>query len=397
MLFLLFGLLLLDIILIKRNTVFAPWSITLLVWTVELFMYVTVDHGLDSTVGWFELALFLWITSFVSSSYFVASNLPIKNGIVPVKTEYNNKIFKWMFIIAILLVPITVYKTYSYAMANGPTDNVFFNLRYTATQDEEYDAGIFKYVSYIAIVALYAECNSAKINKIKLCILYILSGLLAFSTMAKTTLFVSLIGSFLILIWNRKVKTRILGVLMVLFLGLTVIFSGLRSSSGDTENVDAAKILSVYTLSPIVAFDKEADNTHNHNLGGEKTFRFFYQVANKLGVNVDVDNTVQPFINVPYSTNVYTIFYQYYKDFGFLGIFIFGLINGFIYSFIYSKINIKPAFRIMYAYCAVTLILQFFNEIFWVTFSIVIQVWVLSLLVYYNHERVKSSNNMRLV
>lgn len=375
----------LSLLIVRKQDLYSPWSITILVWLVESFLFISLDHGLYNTTGYFEIGLFLWICSFCGVSY-ITSHLLIKKTIIrPRPSFYNKQNFKCLFTLSIIFVPISAYLTYKYATSGGWSENLFFNLRYASTQDPQ-DKGPLKYISYVALIPLYAECNLPHINKIRITILYILNVVIALMTMAKTTLFVVFIGSALILLWNNKIKAKILLIGFLFFFFITIIFATLRSYSLDTD-INITKTLSVYTLSPIVAFDRDAAKTQDFTYSGEKTLRFFYKVAQGAGANVKVDDTIQPFIDVPYSTNVYTIFYQYFKDFGYFGIIFFGVINGLIYGWIYSKINSSPACRLLYAYCAVSLLLQFFNEIFWVTVSIVIQLIILSFFIYFKYEK----------
>lgn len=389
-------LLLFCLFFVKRKTLYSPWSITLLVWTLEITLYLSLDHGLYATKGFFELALICWLVPFVLSSYFICSILRGKKTIEPIMSNYNPIVFKGMFILTVIFVPISAYLTYQYASTLGLSNNIFFNLRYTANQGD-YDSGILKYISFIALVPLLAQCNAPIINKSRLALIFILNIILSLTTMAKTSLFIAIVGSILILIWNNRIKPRVLIIVFALFLGLTILFSVIRSNTMDYNNADFSQTLSVYTLSPLVAFDQEASMTSDYNYQGIKTLRFFYQLTKSLGFDVEVDNTVQPFVKVPYSTNVYTVFYQYFKDFGYLGIVLFAIIDGFIYGYIYSRINQNPVFKIIYAYCAVSLFLQFFNEIFWVTASIVIQICILSYLIYYHYGKFKNNNNLHLV
>lgn len=385
--FVLFGLL-----TFRRKDLFSPWTITFCVWIVEIACFLTFDHGLYATTGNFEQAVLLWVISFCGSSFIVydmaRGNSPTKHHIAG--ADYNSNAFRIMFWISIICVPITVYLAYKYALANAITDNIFFELRYNTTQSENRKDSILKYTTYIALIPLLAECNAKKINTKRLILLYFLNVVLMFSSMSKISLFTSLISSVFVLVYNKRIKPRVFIYIFIAFIGLTILFSAIRSFYGDIDADRIGAVLSVYTLSPISAFDYVAESV-NQTYDGSYTLRFFYQLAKSLGADVDVRSTIQDFVQIPHSTNVYTVFYQYYKDFGYFGIFIFGLINGSIYGFVYSRIAFNPKLKLFYSYLVVTLFLQFFAELFWTTLSSTIQVFLCSYLVYVrrNKKRIK--------
>ncbi len=368
-----------SLFLVRKKHLYSPWSITLIVWTVLIALFLFLNHGLYPTTGYFETSVLLWVTSFCFSS--LISFLIFKNNSKPKYSNYNQTAFRIMYWIAIICIPLSAYLTYKYVMANALSDNIFFNLRYNATSRTN-DDSILKYTSFIALIPLLAECNTKNINKKKLILLYVLNILLALTSMAKTALFTIIISSIFILIYNKKIKSITFIYVFAFFIFLTILFQGLRSFSGDIDSIEIEKTLSTYVLSPISAFDLAARST-DFTLDGSNTFRFFYKIAELIGFNVEAKDTIQEFVKVPTPTNVYTIFYQYYCDFGNIGIIILGLINGFIYGSVYALINSKPYIKLFYSYLVVTLFLQFFNELFWVVFSSVIQIGLLSYLIYY--------------
>lgn len=381
------SLFILLIITFKKRYLFSPWTITLGVWFVELYLYLVANHGLNESRGYFEFGLILWITSFCIASFISYSLFLQKKSLHNqiIVSQYNKKIFNIMFCLAIVCVPISAYLTYKYVTTHALSDNIFFDLRKNATNEEK-GIELLKYVSYVALVPLLAICNAKVINWKKFIILFSLNIVLALTTMAKTSLFTVIISSIFILVNNKKVKPTVFLYVFGLFIVLTIAFNGIRSFSGDINAVDINSVLYTYILSPIPAFDYMADKI-TITYDGSNTFRFFFALVKSFGADVTVQNTVQDFVLIPTPTNVFTIFWQYYKDFGYFGIFIFGIFNGFIYGYVYSQINLRPSMKLFYSYLVVTLFLQFFNEIFWVTLSIVVQIYILSNLIYLNMNK----------
>jgi oligosaccharide repeat unit polymerase len=354
------------------------------VWIVEITLFITQDHGLYPTQGNFEIAVLMWVVPFSLTSYLAYIGVKSRK---PIQThEYNKAVFNIMFALSVIFVPVALYYTYTFATTNALSDNIFFNLRQYAT-DTHGAPEVLKYISYISLIPLLAECNREHINKKRAILLFCMNILLGLSTMAKTSLFTTIISSVFILVYNGKVSKSVFGYVFVGFIALTVLFSSIRSFSGEIDTSNQADVISVYLLSPVSAFDN-AVNLHEVSYDGSSTFRFFYQVLHSCGFDVDVKGTVQEFILVPLSTNVYTVFYQYYLDFGYFGILLFGVIDGWIYGYVYGKMNETPSLKLFYSYLFVSLCLQFFNEIFWVVFSIVVQIFILSKFIYWGTRKI---------
>lgn len=77
--------------------------------------------------------------------------------------------------------------------------------------------------------------------------------------------------------------------------------------------------------------------------GGGNTLRFFSALAAAAGLVDKPANLVQGFVPVPHLTNLYTIYLQYVKDFGWFGVVLLPLMIGFLYNqlFLWSMSNTK--------------------------------------------------------
>ena len=177
---------------------------------------------------------------------------------------------------------------------------------------------------------------------------------------------------------------KYLGLIIVGFLFLVVLFDHLRSYTG-VSNREQNELLAIYMLSPIVAFDIAANNiVHTY---GTCSLIFFFKILSAIGFNFDLSNPNGGFLNVPYPTNVYTIFYDYFCDFGYLGIFIFAIIDGLLIGYVYKLSFTYNKFKILYAYLFACLALQFFSELLFTRLSLIIQVIIFSLIIYSSKNR----------
>lgn len=369
------------IVTFKKDNLYSPWNVTLLVWIFEIVMYLLIDHNLYPLEGNFEYAILIWVFSFVATSYGVYLIIPSRKPLQ--ESLYNEVTFKLFYYVALFCIPVSFYITYRMANSLVGSSNIFYSLRYLTTQTD-FDIGPLKYVASFGQVLLLVECNNKIINKKRLWVLIGLNIVNALSSMSKTGLFVPIISSLFILIYNKKISSKYIGYAFVAFLGLTLLFSSLRSYDGKAKSSE--ETLTVYTLSPIVAFDQSVKKNKPEE-GGVNTFRFFYQVGASLGMDLQAKNTIQEFINVPYKTNVYTCMMPYYKDFGYWGILFCAIIVGSFYGGIYKLISFSPMLKVFYAYLLTSLFLQFFDETLLVRFSLIVQFFVLSFFIYRDTNR----------
>ena len=124
-----------------------------------------------------------------------------------------------------------------------------------------------------------------------------------------------------------------------------------------------------YMGSPIQALDYYLKNPtlySDNQVFGENTLIAIYGTLKSLGLS---SHELTPFLPVVHfnddKTNVYTIYYYFIKDFGYLSVLIFQLLYGFFYgSFYYSikKRYFTPLKVIVFALFAYPLVISFFQE-----------------------------------
>ena len=107
---------------------------------------------------------------------------------------------------------------------------------------------------------------------------------------------------------------------------------------------------------------------------------FVFQFAEKVAPANLTDTKRKPmvfqdFVPCPVPINVATAMSPYFKDFGYVGVLIFGIIVGFVtgatYKLAQSGQNIM---KMLYAYFLITLALQFFDELLFVGLSSLFQI-----------------------
>lgn len=177
--------------------------------------------------------------------------------------------------------------------------------------------------------------------------------------------------------WLRdgRIKVLYLALFLVCF-SLVFAFAAIvleKGATRDADVLDNARMLAdsfrVYLLGGLVAFDKVV----RESAPGSPpyyTLRFFYAVARSLGWNAEVPSIVLPFSAVPDLTNVYTIYYPYYTDFGTAGLCLLSGVLGAVLTALYRMARTgKPAPAVLYSLAFAFLLLSSSLEGFAVNLS----------------------------
>ncbi|GIM56332.1 hypothetical protein CAPN006_07260 [Capnocytophaga canimorsus] len=146
--------------------------------------------------------------------------------------------------------------------------------------------------------------------------------------------------------------------------------------------INAFDTISGYLLAGMPAFDTLTYYLEEQI--GSYTFRFIYAVANVLGANYQLTHAILPYTYTPVTTNVYTVMFPFYKDFGYIGVGFFSFIYGAIYTFIYRKGGKNAQFFVLlYAMFFPYILLQFMGEFIFTVFSSHLQSVIFLLIPYF--------------
>ncbi len=187
---------------------------------------------------------------------------------------------------------------------------------------------------------------------------------------------VLLTGMFILFLKHRQVKLKTAVVSVVLCLvcfsfGLLYINFGYMDFSNTNHAWDTvAWVVPSYWLGGPVAFERivqdpySVPSTQNIN-------RFFLETANSLGAQFDVPSRHAEFTdvstnNISSDTNVYTIYFSYYKDYGWLGMVGLMLLAGLCVTLLYqSALRMGPVSIVLCAMALVGTIFSFNAEHYW--------------------------------
>lgn len=356
--------------------IFAPFVITPLVWAFVLFCFLVFPHNLYPIGEKFAGNLLVWVISFFLSSL-VAYQKTSMTSEATVQVMPNRKVIDLYVTLTIILMPIVIVVTIWTAFINDPV-NMFRYLRVMNTGVDEKieapDLGILNYFVALAYVTLFFVLLYVK-KKWVVGVIILINILLAFIAMAKI-IFLSVILSSLYVLYVKKiVKVRHIAYGLLLFVAISIALQSLRtaSSQDDVSAVNSFDFFILYMLTQVPAFEYYVTPVSSV-FWGENSFRFFYAIFYALGSDIPPIETILEFVYVPVETNTYTILYPFYKDFGTLGVFLFSIVYGLIYGYLYKKtITGGRMALIIYAILLNYIILQFFAEIIFTNLSMEIQ------------------------
>lgn len=362
-----------------NNSLFAPAFISNVLWGTFVLLYNITNNGLYPLGEKFYIGILLWSILFTFGCWLIQAKQFSASDFIPSKLVLNI-----YFCLVLLLAPIAMIKIYQKA-AEGPTDILFFNLRLLSTNPEDFDfsLGIYGYVYSLAAISLLAEflANKGKIYKnIKIIILIILNVGLSILTVSRTSFFFLVVSIFIIYAFKTKVKLKhfvyVFGGIVFLFVGMTF----LKDSFDDGVNIGDSFFL--YLFSGMAAFETLRPAPEDYDFGAN-VFRIFYAIGKSMGLHTEPVSNILEYVSVPEKTNVYTFLYPFYRDFGYLGIVIFGFLYGLLFQFMYINAHLNKGYYLLfYSYLVSVLLFQFLGDTLVTNLSMSLQYLIFSLFAF---------------
>lgn len=279
----------------------------------------------------------------------------------------------------VLLIVWLIYRIWVIG-STGPSQ-FFLNLRLSSNGIDEYEAlGLVgKFYPLVFAFFIFENLYSQENNKFPRVVLWLWMLLYAVATMGK---FAILTPVFVWLVINGlqgKVKSsQLLKTITVLFFVMLLIHV---VRSGEESEFNLGEMLSIYIYSPIIALGYY--NIDSSMPYGSYVFRFIYAVGNYFGMATKPADVIMPYVNVPWETNVYTVLFPFYHDFGYSGVFLFSAFFGLFFAIIFLLYARFSNLYLMLFSAFVTLIFsQFIVEGFFSVFSMNLQIFLYVLFVY---------------
>lgn len=364
------GLMLAGFLVFRVGDIFAPWSITLLVWLAILLLFQVQGDLLYPLGEQFTTCLLLWVPIFLVASLVTYMLTPRSNihdesetPLMAQRPLFNSALFNFLYFISMVITPLYLYQIMKVVMLFDLSD-MLWNLRILAVYgNESYGFLNYSYVlnQVLLVVALW---EYPRVPMWKLATIILASIMSAFAIMEKGMLFF-LFSSTLFVLYEKKVikmRSIVLSVLSIVLVFFLINFA--RDYKEDSDPNDAMTFIDffgIYVMSPAVAFELvEEDLTPQW---GSHTFQTIYLFLARWGGDFEVNKKLQEFVWVPLPTNVYTIFQPFFEDFKYKGVAFFAFFYGVFSGWTYRMARNGNGFaKCTYAFVVYVLVLQFYQE-----------------------------------
>ncbi len=317
-----------------KRTLMAPYVLIPLVWIIVILLYFILPHNYYTIENVFPVSLLLWIFAFVVSSMLTERCVKSREDLYE---RENKKITRIMICISLCAA---IYMSVILIKDAMRSQNIFLHLRMLNTKMDENIQISFGFISYLVpalLIAYLIELSRlSKSNRMIVFILFFANSLVCFVSMAKTSILIFVISSIIVLYRQGKIKRKQILVCLISLFSLFVILQIYRSLGG--EKINIVDFVGLYLLGGSVAFDSLESIIPTYD--GVHVFRFFYAIANSLGAKCEVSATILDYTTISddlLGTNVYTVMYPFYMDFGLIGVFVGGLLYGIIGGYLYKK------------------------------------------------------------
>lgn len=349
---------------IEWGKFFSPWTIMLLHWGVIMILFVFEGDLLDPLSEQFYVALSLWVSVFVITSFCVYQFLPRKNGGFDIRNmAINTSVFHFFFWLSVIITPLHLFQIMKIVMMFDTAD-LLNNIR-TLALSKESETGLLNY-SYVInqVLLVVAMCKLPNIERWRLTVIIICTLISAFAVMEKGILLYLIIVSLFACYEKHYIRLHTIALIFVAVLGVFFVLTLARFADGDSQkqSLSFLDFFAIYILSGPVAFGRLVEDLTMQF--GANTFQTIYLFLNRLMPGqFEVHQALQEFVWIPLPTNVYTVMQPFFIDFGYGGVAFFAFLYGLVCALFYRGYQNGSAFCFgVYAYIAFVLMIQFHQE-----------------------------------
>jgi len=243
----------------------------------------------------------------------------------------------------------------------------------------------------LALITYYehGRTPSQKLIRTLYLILGLIYSLMTAAVAGAAILLLGMLGIHALRAGRFRVKLVVLYLVLFLAAFSAVSFvlekGNVRTSHPISYNIpELARLLRLYALGGVVAFDQVVENPHSVRANWSP-FRFLALTANKFGASYKVPSLHADFTMVSPSlrTNVYTIYFGYYPNFGLFGTVVVMWLLGGALTWVYlSALAGIPWAAILYGILTAGVVLSGFAEEFFLQLNLILKATVLSLVIY---------------
>lgn len=280
--------------------------------------------------------------------------------------------------------------------ATGPTRDLAFNLRYLSSVQGAPSPPLMRVTAYalpllntvVGFSLIYFRVTRDRRVLPPLLLAFMAALLMSvFSSGRGIVLFLLIEVGVIYAMTSARLRLRVILLALITFLGVfylgaSVLNNGADQSASFLQNLPRVlDALTSYLVGGMVALSVQLTFMRLDE-GGANIFRTFYAVARALGYDVQVVSLVQPYTYIPNPINVYTMYLQYLKDFGFAGVIFFQLLFGALHTafFMSYRRSGRPLPLFWLSVLSFPLLTQSFTDGYFSLLSTWIQYFILSFL-----------------
>src|SRR5712691_7463700 len=258
---------------------------------------------------------------------------------------------------AVVALGLVLYLRRASELASlGPTSNWFINLRYAVSVNEE-ETGGFGIAAYfvplaymLAAIAILKRYGHARptVSRAVVAVTLVVGCVFGVLWAARSTLLpliVLVLTIPAVLRATKPIKTGatlvVLTVLLFAAVGLAVGKGGSVGSSLSENWATMRESFLTYALGGIPSLNLFLNNRGPDVELGLNSFRSIFAALHTLGFQTIAVPLVQPWVDVPMPTNVFTVYQPYIKDFGLLGGSLVLFVLGFLHALLYRRATVR--------------------------------------------------------
>lgn len=376
---------------LRFRDVLYPGVLHASIWGFVLFLYCL---SADSFLPLAPQTLFIFVGGmlvFAMGSYLASwSYRPSERpqAMVPFR---RTRLLNALFWFNLLLLPVSFALAYGLA-ATGPSGSFLINLRLIETSGNS-DRFIWNYLVMLSVVSsalhlLAIDTEMKQSGRLKFALsIPVAVGYCILNT-GRTWFFMLLIVLMGLAVLTRKISVRkallYSGTAALLLFVMIAVLLGKGGSVDKPVSDNAATLwdaFQTYLLGPLPSFDIFVRHHETVRLG-DNTLRFFWAALDKIGFETPPVPLVHEFVNVPFPSNVYTVYRPYFDDFGLPGAVMVQFFLGLLHGRLYRKLARPDAFYCcLYAFSLYPLAMQFFQDQYLSLLSLWLQTVVVLLLI----------------
>jgi len=355
---------------LRYGDVLYPPVIQAAVWAAVLLVYL-LSGSAFMPVGYGSLMIFgAGVLLFAAGGYAAtwnfrlprASDDPLRGA-----TMARSRMLDLLFWASLACLPMAVYQAWKLA-AGGPTESLLINLRIEETLTDPNAVHLWNYMVLLAVISAGLHLLS-DVSRLRVTAAIMTAVAYALLTTGRTwmlLLTVFLLGAAVItgrISARRALMGGAAAAALVFFAVALALGKGGRTGEPLDENLSGlGRALQVYVAGPLPAFDRFLHNAPPA-APGEHMLRSVWAATDKLGFDTRPAPLVQEFVDVPYPTNVYTVYRPYIEDLGLAGALAAPLLLGVLHGALYRRARSGSLlFVCLYSLSLYPLVMQFFQD-----------------------------------